>query len=154
MERSDTCLFCQIIAGTLESAIIWQDDQFIAFLDINPTMTGQVVLVSKKHYDSDLSDMPDVIYEKFFLAAREVSTLLKKALDVKRVALVVEGMGVNHAHIKLYPLPGLSASFQEMWGKERVFFKTYEGYITTQLGPTVDITMLKKLAQHIASFMN
>ena len=96
--------------------------------------------------------MPAQDYAQFFLAARDVAEILKKALGVKRVAIVVEGMGINHAHIKLYPLYGLENTFQEMWSKDRVFFENYEGYITTELGPKAEMSDLKKLAEKIAKF--
>jgi hypothetical protein len=75
--------------------------------------------------------------------------ILERGLNVKRVALVMEGMGINHAHLKLYPLHGISEKFQEMWGKERVYFEKYDGYVSTQLGPKADLAELKKLAEEI-----
>jgi len=69
------------------------------------------------------------------VVAKDVSVLLEKSLGVKRVAVVMEGLGVNHAHIKLYPLHGLDEKFKETWAKEKIFFEKYEGYISTQLGP-------------------
>ncbi|MBI2054444.1 MAG: hypothetical protein HYT36_03940 [Candidatus Staskawiczbacteria bacterium] len=75
---------------------------------------------------------------------------MKKGLKVNRVAMVAEGMGVNHAHIKLYPLHGIEKEFSEIWAKEKVFFDKYEGYISTQLGPQADIKELKSLAMKIS----
>ena len=62
------------------------------------------LVITKKHFDSYAFDMPSEIYKEFMLACKEVSRILEKGLNVKRVAMVMEGMGVNHAHIKLYPL--------------------------------------------------
>lgn len=47
----------------------------------------------------------------------------------------MEGMGIDHAHIKLYPLYDSLLHFKEMLSKERIFYDNYQGYITTQLGP-------------------
>ena len=107
------------------------------------------LLLTKKHYNSYAFDMLDTEYGKFMLASKKVAKLLEKSLKVKRVAMVMEGMGINHAHIKLYPLHGVKNKFEETWAKERVFFDKYEGYISTQLGPNVDISELKKLAKKI-----
>ena len=85
----------------------------------------------------------------FFLAAKRVGKILEDALGVKRVALVMEGMGVNHAHIKLYPLWGLANEFAEVWAKDKIYFDKYEGYISTQLGPEADMGELKELAKKI-----
>jgi histidine triad (HIT) family protein len=144
------CIFCNILNGSLDAAKIWEDENHIAVLDIYPNMKGMTLVISKTHRQSDLSDMSTEEYQSFFLAARKVSDLLKKSLNVKRVSLVLEGMGINHAHIKLYPLHGLESTFKEMWGKETVYFEKYEGYISTLLGPKTDMPELKKLAQLIS----
>jgi hypothetical protein len=75
--------------------------------------------------------------------------MLLKSLKVQRVAMVMEGMGINHAHIKLYPLHGLKEKFKETWTHDTVFFDNYKGYISTQLGPKADFTKQKKLAEQI-----
>jgi histidine triad (HIT) family protein len=144
------CIFCNIIKGSIDAAKIWEDENHIAVLDISPNMKGMTVLITKVHRQSDLTDMSAEEYQSFFVAARNVIEILKKGLGVKRVSLVVEGMGINHAHIKLYPLHGLESTFKEMWGKETIFFEKYEGYISTQLGPRADMAELKKLAQHLS----
>ena len=143
------CVFCEIVSGKVDSAQIWSNDEFVAFLALHPNVKGQCLVVSKKHYFSDLHDMPEDVYKSFFLAARDVIEKLKKKLKVKRVAMVVEGMGIDHAHIKLYPLYGLEKTFQETLSKEKVFFDKYQGYITTQRGHTATLSDLKKLAQDI-----
>lgn len=143
------CTFCKIAEGSLESAKIWEDELFIAVFDVNPNTKGMTLLLSKEHYDSYIFDMPSEIYTKFMLAGREVADTLEKGLGVKRVALVMEGMGINHAHLKFYPLHGVKQKFKEMWGRKRIFCKTYKGYITTQLGPPADLGQLKKFAKEI-----
>jgi histidine triad (HIT) family protein len=144
------CIFCNILNGSLDAAKIWEDENHIAVLDIYPNTKGMTLVISKAHRESDLSDMSVEEYQSFFLAARKVSDLLKNGLNVKRVSLVLEGMGINHAHIKLYPLHGLESTFKEMWGNETIFFEKYEGYISTLLGPQADMAELKKLEQQIS----
>jgi len=66
--------------------------------------------------------------------------------------MIIEGMDVNHAHIKLYPLhtkgkPGEVRESAE--AKKRVYFKRYEGYVTTQLGPEASDESLKNLARKL-----
>ena len=145
----ENCIFCKIVSGEFDSAKIWEDDEFLAILDLNPNTKGMTLVLSKNHFDSYPFSMPDDIYQKFMLASKKVAKILEKALEVKRVAMVMEGMGVNHAHIKLYPMYGLNKEFEEMWAKEKVFFNNYPGYITTQLGPQLKIEDLKKLAEEI-----
>lgn len=143
------CIFCKIAEGKIECAKIWEDDEFIAFLDINPNVKGMTLVIPKKHYDSYAFDMADDAYAKLMIATKEVAKLLDKKLGVKRTAMVMEGLGIDHAHVKLYPIYGLSGKFEEIWAKKKVFFKKYEGYITTQLGPKADMKELKELAEKI-----
>lgn len=145
----DTCIFCKIVKGNIPAAKVWEDENFLAFLDINPNCKGMTVVISKKHFDSYIIDLDDKDYLDIFHAAKKAAKILEKGLNVKRVALVMEGMGINHAHIKLYPLYGLEEKFKEMWAKERIFFENYEGYLSTQLGPAVNFAELKKLANLI-----
>jgi len=148
MKKSD-CIFCKIIGGQIPRASFWEDEKFIAILDAFPNTKGMTLVVPKDHHDSYVVDMDDETYSEFFIAAKKVAKILEKALGVKRVAMVMEGMGVNHAHIKLYPLHGLENKFVEMYAPERRFFDRYEGYLTTVLGPEADMQRLNKLADKI-----
>lgn len=145
----ENCIFCKIIKGELPHVKIWEDKNHIAILDMNPNTKGMAFAMPKKHFDSDASLMPDKDYSELMLAAKKVSEVLRKGLQVNRVAIIMEGMGVNHVHIKLYPLHGIEKEFQEMWAKEKVFFTDYPGYISTQLGPEVSIEERQKIAEEI-----
>lgn len=151
----ENCIFCKIANGEIPAVKIWEDGNFLAILDAFPNTKGMTLVMPKKHYDSYVFDMDDTDYCEFMKAAKTVAKILEKGLDVKRVALVMEGMGVNHAHLKLYPLYGLEEKFQEMWAKEEVFFNNYPGYISTQLGPKANIAELQKIAEEIKTrYMN
>lgn len=143
------CIFCKIISGEFDSAKIWEDEDFLAILDINPNTKGMTLVMTKQHYDSYVIDMPDDVYSRYFIVAKRVAKLLEKNLEVKRVAFVMEGLGVNHAHIKLYPIHGLKDAFEEVWANEKVYFDKYPGYISTILGPEKDLKELKELAEEI-----
>ncbi|MBI3952487.1 MAG: HIT family protein [Candidatus Doudnabacteria bacterium] len=143
------CIFCKIVSGEIDSAKIWEDENFLAILDINPNVEGMTLVLTKKHFDSYMFDFSDQDYTDSFLAARKVAGLLEKGLNVKRVSMVMEGMGINHAHIKLYPLYGIDEKFEEIWAKEKVYFEKYEGYISTQLGPQKNLEELNQLADKI-----
>ncbi len=145
----DECIFCKIIKGEIESVKIWEDGDFLAILDVYPNTEGMTLVLTKKHYDSYAFDLTDKIYKKFMLAAKKVSKILERALNVKRVAMVMEGMGINHAHIKLYPLHGINEKFKEMWAKKEIYFDKYEGYISTQLGPKKSTEELNNIASKI-----
>ena len=145
----ENCIFCKIAKGEIDSAKIWEDKDFLAILDVFPNTEGMTLVLPKKHYDSYIFDDSDKFCQDIILASKKVAKILEKGLKVHRVAMVMEGMGVNHAHIKLYPLHGIDKKFKETWAKEKVFFDRYEGYISTQLGSQKDIIELKKIAEEI-----
>lgn len=145
----ENCIFCKIVKGEIPSAKIWEDRDFLAILDVFPNTKGMTLVLTKKHFDSYAFDMHDKAYNELMLASKKVAKILEKGLKVHRVAMVMEGLGVNHAHIKLYPLHGIDKKFEETWAKEKVFFDKYEGYISTQLGSQKDVSELKKLAEEI-----
>ena len=145
----DNCIFCKIAKGEIPCAKIWEDDKYLAFLDINPNTKGMTLVIPKEHFHSYLFDMPAGKQSEFLGAANKVARMLEKYFKISRVALVMEGMGINHAHLKLYPLHGVTDKFVEMWASEKKFFEKYEGYISTQLGPQADMEELKKLAEEI-----
>ena len=131
----DECIFCKILKGEIPCEKIWENDEFLAILDIFPNTKGMTLVFPKKHFSSDIFELGDEEYCKLLKATKKVSKIVEKGLRVKRVAMVAEGMGIDHLHIKLYPLHGLTEKFEEMWAKQEIYFKKYEGYITTQLGP-------------------
>lgn len=145
----ENCIFCKIVDGKIPSVKIWEDTKHIAILDINPNTEGETLLITKKHFDSYAFNMPDSDYSEAMLAAKSVGKLLDKKLNVKRTAMVIEGLGINHMHIKLYPIHGINKDFEEVWATEKIYFDTYLGYITTQLGPEKSISELKKIAEKI-----
>lgn len=147
----DNCIFCKIARGELPHHKVYDDKEFLAFLDINPNTEGMTLVIPKKHYPSYVCSMPDATYTKLFLTAKRVAQQLDKRLKTKRTAIVMEGMGVDHAHIKLYPLHGLKKTFVETWAPDKIFFEKYSGYISTQLGPRADDNKLAKLAKRLRS---
>lgn len=145
----ENCIFCKIVSGDMPSVKIWEDETHMAFLDIFPNTEGMTLVIPKEHHNSDGFSMPDDKYVQTHLAAKKVAQILEKALKVQRVALVMEGMGVDHLHLKLYPLHGLEEKFQEMWAKDTIYFDKYAGYLSTQTGPKADFSKLEELAEKI-----
>lgn len=144
-----TCIFCKIVREEIPSVKIWEDEKHLAILDINPNTKGMALVLTKDHYDSYAFEMPDDAYTAFMTAGKHVGKMIEKGLHVQRVALVMEGLGVNHAHLKLYPLHGLEEKFKEILAPERVFFARYEGHLSTQMGPQASPEQLQKVAEEI-----
>jgi histidine triad (HIT) family protein len=99
----ENCIFCKIIKGEIPCVKIWEDKNYLAFLDVNPVSEGHALLIPKKHTDY-LFDINDLEYSDLFLKAKELAVLLKSKIQPKKVGIVVEGFGVAHAHIHLVPI--------------------------------------------------
>lgn len=148
------CIFCEIVAGTIPACIYWEDLEFIAFLSIDPNTEGFSCVVPKKHFGSDVMKMPDDVLKRFILAVKKVSKILEDYFDdVGRVGVMMEGTGIDHAHIKLFPMHGTPHLKKGGWkqvlsGKE-FWFPKYEGWICSGGGPKADTGDLKKLAKKL-----
>jgi histidine triad (HIT) family protein len=98
----NNCIFCKIIAGEIPAAKIYEDEDFMAFLDINPIEKGHTLLIPKKHYQW-MQDVPDEIISSIFVKAKKLMLNLKDKLDCYYVQIAVEGKDVPHFHIHLIP---------------------------------------------------
>ncbi len=145
----DSCIFCKIVKGEIPCAKIWEDDNFIAFLDIKPATKGMTLLIPKIHSSSDIFDTSDEEIKAIFSAGKTISSILKKAFDVERVAVVFEGVGVPHLHMKLYPLHGYKSQANKEFSLNPQYFEKYEGYISTQTGPQMSAQELEETAKYI-----
>jgi len=96
-------IFSKIAAGEIPSYKCAEDDKFYAFLDINPVKQGHTLVVPRKEIDY-LSDMSDEDLAAFEVFAKKVAIALRNAFPCKKVAQVVLGLEVNHAHIHLIPI--------------------------------------------------
>ncbi len=141
------CLFCKIIKGEIPSYKVYEDKNTLAILDIFPNTKGQTLVISKKHFEADFTKVPNTELQQFILSVQKVAKLIKKTLKVYKVALVIEGVGINHLHAKLYPLHGLTKEFQPAEATETVFYEKYPGFTDTHLGKRADDKDLKKLQQ-------
>jgi len=145
------CIFCKIINKELDSVKVWEDENFLAILDVCPNTKGMTLVIPKKHFDSYYFEIDDPVYLEIMNASKKVVKILEKGLKVNRVAMVMEGLGVNHLHIKLYPLYGVEKDFKAIKSTDTAYFEKYLGYISTQVGEFKDIDSLKELAQEILS---
>jgi diadenosine tetraphosphate (Ap4A) HIT family hydrolase len=154
-----TCIFCNTDQDeSISKRTFWQDKYHVAFLSGWPTTPGYAVIIPKKHYGSDILAMPDKALQRFTLAAKKVSNILTNYYkDVGRVAAIMEGMGVDHAHFKMYPMHGTTYLKKGKWkqfqsGKSE-FFDKYPGYISSRSGPRVPDKKLFALAKRIKASM-
>lgn len=96
-------IFTRIINGEIPCQKIWEDEKFFVFLDILPIQPGMTLVVPKEEI-SDGFEMTDDLYQEWMLTAKKFVKILKEATGQDRIALVIEGLEIPHAHIKLIPI--------------------------------------------------
>lgn len=96
--ENEACIFCKIIKGEIPCYKVYEDDNFLAFLDITPRNKGHTLLIPKKHYRW-VWDMK----ENYSTAVNKIANAIKKAFDTNFVISFVIGEDVPHAHIHLVP---------------------------------------------------
>lgn len=149
------CVFCEIVKGNISKDLIfWENENFLAFLSIDPNTKGFSCVIPKEHHGSDVMEMENNLLKDFIVAAKEVSKVLKDYFqDVGRVGVLMEGTGIDHAHIKLSPMHGTEELKRGEWkqylSEKEFWFETYEGWISSGSGPMANMEELKSLAKDI-----
>jgi len=96
-------IFTRIIAREIPGHIVAEDENHIAFLDINPLVLGHTLVVPKKEIDY-LFDLEDHLFDSLQRFSKKVATGLKKAVPCLRIGVAVVGLEVPHCHIHLIPM--------------------------------------------------
>ena len=99
-------IFSKIIAGEIPSYKIYEDDNYYAFLDINPLAEGHTLVIPKVETDY-LFDLEDEVLANMIVFAKKVALAIVQTMVCKRVGVAVLGLEVPHAHIHLVPLNNL-----------------------------------------------
>ena len=144
------CFFCELIVGRVPARIVWHDRDYIAFLTPFPNTTGFTVVAPKKHLPSYVLSLDPEPYMGLMLAARTVGRLLDHALGTRRTGLIAEGMGIDHAHVKLAPMHGIpEGEWKAIRSTVRTFYDRYQGFIASHDGPAMDEAELDLIADRI-----
>lgn len=96
-------IFSKIIAGEIPCYKIAEDENFFAFLDINPVAWGHTLVVPKREVDY-IFDIADDQLREMIVFAKKVAYALKDVMPCRKVGMAVLGLEVPHAHIHLVPL--------------------------------------------------
>jgi len=96
-------IFTKIINGEIPCYKVAEDDDYFAFLDINPLAKGHTLVVPKKEVDY-IFDLDDKTLGDMMIFAKRVADKIRCKIECKRVAIVVLGLEVPHAHIHLIPI--------------------------------------------------
>lgn len=96
-------IFSKIIDGVIPCYKVAENDEFLAFLDINPNSTGHTLCIPKIEVD-DILDLDESTYKNLMLFSRKVAKSIKKVIKCKKVSITVIGLEVPHVHVHLIPL--------------------------------------------------
>ena len=96
-------IFTKIINGEIPAYKITEDDNFLAFLDVNPNAKGHTLCIPKQEVDK-IFEMDEQQYTGLMQFARKVAIALEKTVPCKRVGMAVIGLEVPHAHVHLIPV--------------------------------------------------
>jgi len=109
-------IFEKIADREIPGYIVWEDEEYIAFLDINPLAYGHTLVIPKTNIGDYIFEIEEAQYSKLMIATRKVAKLLKKKLSCKRILVWVEGYAVPHVHVHLIP----SLEAEEMLENKRI----------------------------------
>jgi histidine triad (HIT) family protein len=96
-------IFKKIIDGEIPCYKVAEDDNFLAFLDVNPNAKGHTLCIPKREIDK-IFDIEDDLYLGLMAFSKKVAIALEKTVPCKRIGMAVIGLEVPHAHVHLIPL--------------------------------------------------
>lgn len=99
----ENCVFCKIINKEIPAQVVYEDDDFLAFMDIHPIAPGHVQVIPKEHHRW-VWDVPTI--GKYFEIVRDIANAQKKAFKTEMVRSQVYGDEVPHAHVWVWPEKG------------------------------------------------
>ena len=96
-------LFTKIVNGEIPCYKIADDENFLAFLDVNPNAKGHTLCIPKKEINK-IFDIEDDLYLGLMAFSKKIAVALEKSVPCKRIGMAVIGLEVPHAHVHLIPL--------------------------------------------------
>jgi histidine triad (HIT) family protein len=96
-------IFTKIINGEIPCYKVAEDDNFLAFLDVNPNAKGHTLCIPKKEINK-IFDIEDDLYIGLMQFSKKIAVALEKTVPCKRIGMAVVGLEVPHAHVHLIPL--------------------------------------------------
>ena len=123
------CVFCKIVEGKIPAEKVYEDAEFLAFLDIHPLSPGHTLIIPKKHYrwvwdlPAGRQTFPNI--GDFFEVAKKIALAQQKAFDTDWILSKIVGDEVPHAHIWLFPndrVRGDKNNLKENGKKIRAYF--------------------------------
>ncbi len=115
-------IFSKIVAGDIPSHKVAEDENYLAFLDINPLVEGHTLVIPKKEVDY-IFDLDDDTLAGINVFAKKVAKGIEKVVRCERIGITVIGLEVPHAHVHLIPINGINDMY---FGKKKLSFSQDE----------------------------
>lgn len=96
-------IFTKIVNGEIPCYKVAENEQFLAFLDVNPNAVGHTLCIPKQEIDK-LFDMDEELYLGLMRFSKKVAAALEKTVPCERIGMAVIGLEVPHAHVHLIPI--------------------------------------------------
>ena len=100
MDNEVNCVFCEIVLGRLPCFKVYEDNDFLAFLDIYPRVEGHTLVIPKKHYRW-VYEVPN--FGAYWEVVLKITKAMQKAFDPYFISYLTHGLEVSHAHIHILP---------------------------------------------------
>jgi len=94
------CIFCKIVSKEIPAHIVYEDENFMAFLDIRPISVGHTLVIPKEHYHW-VWDVKNI--GEYFEIVRRIAQAQRKAFSSEQIISKIVGEEVPHAHVWIYP---------------------------------------------------
>ena len=126
-------IFTKIVNGEIPCYKIAEDENFLAFLDVNPNAKGHTLCIPKQEINK-LFDIEDDLYLGLMQFAKKIAIALEKTVPCKRIGMAVVGLEVPHAHVHLIPLNEMDEMrFQNKVSLSKEEFETLVSAIQSNL---------------------
>ncbi len=96
----DNCIFCQIVKGELPCYKIYENENYLAFLDIFPRNKAHTLVIPKKHYRW-VYDVAD--FANYWAVALKITKAIQKGFSTSFISYLTYGLDIHHAHIQIIP---------------------------------------------------
>ena len=133
----DNCIFCKIASGEIPSAKVYEDDKYVAFLDINPVNKGHTLVIPKEHYE-DITRLPSNLNHSYMDVIKKVGLAVQQSLDLEGFNIIINtgkpaGQVIYHVHCHI--IPRVDGDGFEQWkGNPYVSNEEVESYTKTISG--------------------
>lgn len=103
----ESCIFCKIVSGEVPAKKVYEDDETIAFLDIQPVNPGHTLVIPKDHFEN-IYTTPVLTWARVQMTTQKVALAIKNSLDADGINLIMNnesagGQVVPHAHVHIIP---------------------------------------------------